>query len=467
MRTIFFLFLLFAMKSGGAQTHSLPPILEKLVQTNGVVQTKIILPEPLIPDIPHPFSKQFAHMVKTPDGLLATIEGTGFVYKFDTSACRWIRIDSTILHGYNNRSYTFYAGNTLYSFGGTGLFNTNGALRYFSTEKSEWEAVLLNREIPHVFEATDNFYLDTANKKFYLTGLHSYNPIIKSSRWIDSRINNRVWELDLEHRDWNRVGYAKDTGLAVIGISPWGMMFNSQMRPDVADFINNRYLWGTENARKKFTRFFRSTAKPSIAYFIDSTLYFGNYSGYMDSVKFSFSDFTDSGIPMYTVPDQVTISSEKIMTAIVLLSLVALNVILLVKLRKKKVTTPVKKDRSTPAPQPVATPANFHGQNTVRLSEQLDEKEKWILEFILEQSRYNRVVSIEELNKILGVSHKNLEIQKRQRSDTLSSINQKLSYLANNGYPVIDKRRNLEDKRSFEYFIHPDLFAPLQEILKG
>lgn len=467
MRTIIFLPLLLAVILGRAQTHSLPPILKKLAETNGVVQTKTILPEPLIPNIPAPFSKQFAHMVKSPGGLLATIEGTGFVFKYDTSTCRWIRIDSTIYHGYNHRSYSFYTGNTLYSYGGTGLFNTNGALRYFSTEKSEWEVVLLNREIPHVFESTDNFYLDTANNRFYLTGLHSYNPTIKSNRWIESRINNRVWMLDLEKRDWQRLGHAKDTGLAIVGISPWGMLFNAQMRPDIADFENNRYLWGTENARKKFTRFFRTTARPSIAYFIDSTLYFGNYSGYMDSVKFSLSDFHDSGIAIYKSPDPTTIDREKIVIAFVVLSLIALNILLLVKLRKKRFASEGIPASTGYPRQNLRTGRDPQDFRSSRLPDMLDEKEKWILEFILEQSRYNRVVNIEELNKILGVTHKSLEIQKRQRSDTLSSINQKLAHLSQNEHPVIDKRRSLVDKRSFEYFIHPDLFEELEKILKG
>ena len=467
MRTLIFLTLLLAVNLGRAQTHSLPPILKKLAETNGVVQTKTILPEPLIPNIPPPFSNNFAHMVKTPESLLATIEGTGFVFKYDTSVCRWIRIDSTIYHGYNNRSYSFYTGNTLYSYGGTGLFNTNGALRYFSTEKSEWEAVLLNREIPHVFESTDNYYLDTTNNRFYLTGLHSYNPIIKSNRWIDSRINNRVWMLDLEKRDWHRLGHAKDTGLAIVGISPWGMLFNAQMRPDIADFENNRYLWGTENARKKFTRFFRSLARPSIAYFIDSTLFFGNYSGYIDSVKFSQADFYDSGIPIYSSPEPIGINPQKIMISFVVLSLVALNILLLVKLRRRKrpsVGVPASTGYPRQNFRPTGDPQDYRSS---RLPDMLDEKEKWILEFILQQSRYNRVVSIEELNKILGVTHKSLEIQKRQRSDTLSSINQKLAHLSQNEHPVIDKRRSLVDKRSFEYFIHPDLFEELEEILKG
>ena len=61
--------------------------------------------------------------------------------------------------------------------------------------------------------------------------------------------------------------------------------------------------------------------------------------------------------------------------------------------------------------------------------------------------------SIEALNNVLGVTKKVNDIQKKQRSDVMSSINKKFSFLSQTEQPIIDKTRTDVDKRSFEYFI--------------
>ncbi|MCY7311230.1 MAG: hypothetical protein LH619_10670, partial [Chitinophagaceae bacterium] len=72
---------------------------------------------------------------------------------------------------------------------------------------------------------------------------------------------------------------------------------------------------------------------------------------------------------------------------------------------------------------------------------------------IAENSLKGNYTSIEEVNKALGVSKKNIEIQKKQRSDIITSINKKYSYIKQSPQELIEKRRTEFDKRSFEYYI--------------
>jgi hypothetical protein len=97
-----------------------------------------------------------------------------------------------------------------------------------------------------------------------------------------------------------------------------------------------------------------------------------------------------------------------------------------------------------------------------RILELLEEKERSLLEFIYRYSAEERLTTIEEINKVIGVANRSMEVQKRMRSDLIGSINQKMGLITKDKKPVISKQRSEFDKRSFEYYIrteHMDLVA--------
>ncbi|HVZ26619.1 MAG TPA: hypothetical protein VG842_11210, partial [Sediminibacterium sp.] len=53
----------------------------------------------------------------------------------------------------------------------------------------------------------------------------------------------------------------------------------------------------------------------------------------------------------------------------------------------------------------------------------LEEREKFLLKTLLENSEKNKVTPIEEINQILGIGRRTIEVQKKQRSDTITSLN--------------------------------------------
>jgi hypothetical protein len=95
----------------------------------------------------------------------------------------------------------------------------------------------------------------------------------------------------------------------------------------------------------------------------------------------------------------------------------------------------------------------------------LDEREKLLLKLLFDHSSDERLTSIEEINRVIGVLNRTTEIQKRLRSDLITSINSKVSILHNEKKPVIDKQRSEFDKRSFEYFIQPVHMELAEKIL--
>ena len=91
-----------------------------------------------------------------------------------------------------------------------------------------------------------------------------------------------------------------------------------------------------------------------------------------------------------------------------------------------------------------------------KLIELISEQELIFLKYLYDNSMDERMTTIEEINKKLGTSNKTVEIQKKMRSDMINGINLKLAPFSKSSKPVIHKLRSEFDKRSFEYYIHPE-----------
>jgi hypothetical protein len=90
-----------------------------------------------------------------------------------------------------------------------------------------------------------------------------------------------------------------------------------------------------------------------------------------------------------------------------------------------------------------------------------DEQELSLLHLLIHNTESGRLTSIEEINKVLGLIKRNPEIQKKQRSDIMTGINQKYNFVYPNKQAIILKQRSSDDGRSFDYFI---AFEDLQSI---
>jgi hypothetical protein len=83
----------------------------------------------------------------------------------------------------------------------------------------------------------------------------------------------------------------------------------------------------------------------------------------------------------------------------------------------------------------------------------LDDREKLLYLYILQKTNQGESTSVEEINQLIGCTQRNLEVQKRMRSDIIISINTKLKNAWGIKGVVIDKKRAEFDKRSYEYFV--------------
>jgi hypothetical protein len=90
-------------------------------------------------------------LIKNSTGLYILIEGSGVLYKSilqESNTLNFTRIDSTHFYGYNGGCINFSYNDTIYSFGGFGLWRYNGQLRYYSELNNEWNIQKIDKEIP-------------------------------------------------------------------------------------------------------------------------------------------------------------------------------------------------------------------------------------------------------------------------------------------------------------------------------
>jgi hypothetical protein len=95
-----------------------------------------------------------------------------------------------------------------------------------------------------------------------------------------------------------------------------------------------------------------------------------------------------------------------------------------------------------------------------------EEIEIQLLQLLINKSATGNTTSIDELNNILGLTKKPVEIQKKQRSDIIISTNKKYSFITQTEVPLIQKRRTEADKRSYEYFIDYNQLEVISRLLK-
>ena len=199
-------------------------------------------------------------------------------------------------------------------------------------------------------------------------------------------------------------------------------------------------------------------------YFKDSTLYYGdNIAQTLDSIQLHYTDFKPSAEVVYTPTTVVTNYLPWLIG--LLLAIVGstiyyvLKYFVVIKFTKKWGTTPVK-----PVTEKIKEPSNVNNDVAVT-TPYFDERELQVLQLLYDNSIIGATTTIDALNNVLGVTKKATDIQKKQRSDVISSINKKFVFISNNEQPIMDKTRTEFDKRSFVYFIATDRLAEIEIVI--
>ncbi|HNU42098.1 MAG: hypothetical protein UZ12_BCD005002387 [Bacteroidetes bacterium OLB12] len=391
-------------------------------------------------------------------------EGTGRIYVNDSISGQPIRLDSTKYYGFTFGSHIFFYRDTLYSFGGYGYWNTNGHLRVFINQKGEWELEPLNREVPF---SKGNLlpvvWLNEEKGKLWIGYSINRKEGIKGNGKNVEAVNDSVYVLDMVSKNFSVAGASSASQKGVfhstttknLAASPWGqLVFDSNQNSiTLLDFENNE-LALLNNAKAK--AIFRTLQIDGLVHFKDSNLVIqshrdwiaGNFSS-GDSIQLSRADFSSTGNRIFE-PTLTPILGNTNSTAYlhILLSFATGGMVVGLLLYMVSI-------------RPARTKEEVREKQILAF----DDKEKEVINLVVSNSMNGIGTTVEQINQLLGVTNKSIEIQKKQRSDVFLSINEKWSRIGTG--VLIDKRRLDQDKRSYEYLIANEKLHKVNSIVRS
>lgn len=350
------------------------------------------------------------------------------------------RLDKTLYAGYNFFDCNFQRSDTLFSLGGEGFWAYNGQLRYFSDKKREWEVKPISRWFP-ISQWEDFVDLRVRDGEVY-TYFHQNKLSKYFSRSADHPIDS-ILQLNIKNGNVQVMGVINPSieelkgGKYVRVQTEYGLLLMENSRLRLLDFKKNRYsIW--ENS--KINNTYNSTeAKPISFILADTTIYYFD-NDQIDSIKIPLNSFQILG-NIYTPHNEKTSQNRFKQFYFLMFILVLMGCIFY--LNRKKIS--------------ISSAVNDHFFRDVnRIQKKLDlEKvfENRELELIMKIIESQNMIDVEQMNNFLGVQKKSLEVQKRQRSQVVSSINIKFRNAINSKADLIIRKKNENDGREVVYQI--------------
>ena len=407
-----------------------------------------------VKDLPHEFEKSGQQFIKVGNHLYLCIDGTGRVYEIQKkdSSYSWLRVDSTKFYGYNFNSAFFAYKGSLYSFGGYGYWRNNGHLRKFNPKTGDWELMSLEEEVPFAYNrGTSLFYVDTLKGKLYISDhILRKDEIFKKN--VLHKYDNKIACLDLTTRKWSSLGKRTDLIYGMNLPTCHGIFTGKQ----ILDIEKNEIYEMSESLFQEMKsvlgKMDRTYGYIELIYCADSTVYIGNSKGFLDSFVLHKNDLILTNQKIYESDLKVFYIVPITLIVIILVGLSYFS-------RRKNIPSIVVKDEQQKEIESIEEQENIKTEllekTTVESDglETLDDREKELYLFILKKTSLSQMTTVEEINQLIGCTQRNLEVQKRMRSDLIISINKKLKEAWKTEGVIIDKKRAEFDKRSYVYFI--------------
>ena len=157
------------------------------------------------------------------------------------------------------------------------------------------------------------------------------------------------------------------------------------------------------------------------------------------SISISMSDFKEEPYPLY-IPEQNRMTIWIIIALICLISLLTILFIYFKRSQIKQKSVVQKEDT-------YSTDLNNNEFNSIEIP---------LINKLIEKSSINSHLSVDELNSLLGIKKKTIEIQKRVRTEAINRINHKFNVNFNLETVFIERTRSDDDRRYFNYIINKE-----------
>jgi hypothetical protein len=392
-------------------------------------------------------------LIKNREDIYIIILQTGFVYKltnYDSVTCVYRRIDHTINLNYNINCKTFFYQNQLYSYGGYGFWKTNGHLRKFNFEDSEWDIIPTNNEII----STQNVWFSEEQGKLYVPFQRIINAGIEGAENIRGIPDFSSYTLNLKTHKWEKIGdlegQAKELFASDVSSNSFldykdGLLHLVHDGTYLFDFVHNK-MYKSKNA--DLNQFLIRRAAFENMFIYNGGIYSYNLSNKTFNVyPFRITDFELIKSNMWGSSMQL----YYILTAIAIITiLIVCSIWFFNQSVKRKLEA-----------------AQLKILKTKTVTQAFSATEVSLINLLLTATLKNENVEIYQINHVLGIKDKNIGLQKKVRSDVMKAINDKYEFITQANIGLIGSSRKIDDKRFYEYFINLSEVKTIQRILEN
>jgi hypothetical protein len=369
-------------------------------------------------------------LIKNNKGLYIQIDGTGQVYKATKTNKEHIifsRIDSTTYFGHNFGSIKFSYLDTIYNLGGNGYWHFFGHLIYFN-EGKEWDIKKLNEE--YKVNSANYYYNQINGTLFYIQKPYNEVSTNKSQSLI------KLYKLNLKNYKNEFIGVIDESDFKYNELSTF--VASKKLNGSICQYLNDYYLLNFEkNSISKLKNLQLISELNGSNKFQTEVVFEKNGIVYVSSgnnrelksIIFKESDFELTGYKIY-LKDY---SKIYLITSIFLVLLFAITIIRFKVIKSRLIQI-------------------FSKQHIINDLE-FTQIEKSLIELLISKVDTQQYCDAEEVNKVLGLAKKSLEVQKKIRTEHIHRINHKFKVNYNIDIDLIERHKTEEDRRFLKYGI--------------
>lgn len=391
-------------------------------------------------------------LLKQDDKIFATLDGSGHVFAMledDSADIRWQRMDSSTNSGFYHNHQAIWFRDRVHLFGGRGLGHVNGDLRRLE-KNGEWTFLPVNQNFPFF---GDLFLGGDVTKKIWL--ICPPHIVANTNTLFDKYA---VGVIELTEGDVQVLGYIdkkstiQPTRTLFASSSLKGLIVASQKEVWLLKIPENKAYrlkdhelseWLLKNHQLGTLPMWESN---KIVYRFDPE------NNRIDSIKFDRASFESKGIAFYSRAEHTYIWGAGF-----LLILTGIGGYALLRAKKRRDKKQVVKDE---------IPGEEMTLHQVTKSIQIHPIDRLLIEGIIEKMSKDEKFTVSDMNRLLGVRRKSEIIQKKTRREAIIRINNAFRELIPGDGDLIEHRRSAEDKRYFNYHIHPNNARLAKEWMK-
>jgi hypothetical protein len=389
--------------------------------------------------------------------VFAIPNGTGAVYQLSNSQPNLFeRIDSTLYHGYNYHAVNLIYKDTIFSLGGYGLWHVNGQLRYFNANKAEWELKPMDRLLPITTGNLTDFRSNKGNLYTYLI-----NDEIEGQNNTREKNIDSIYKLSITNGSVTSIGKASEyikqlPNMPIKFYSNYGAILLNSHEVILLDFENNKILNWQE--LKIADIFLSGLGKIKTTLQKDSVIYFYTENK-LDSLVIPIHKMKIVG-PIYVKDDFYWANSlvnNVYLFSILIVLIIALILYLIYRHKLTKELDKLKKIENKKITDYLKERNEVEGFSNLELE---------ILQLLFSNMNQSDKVNVEMINTILGVTKKSTEVQRKQRSQIIASINIKAKGILQIEDDIIVRTKSEIDSRIVTYSLEIKHLDQLKEIIE-